>query len=142
MTVEISKRADREIPEPQIGEAALLPQPEQRPVEGKTQRIIAALDRNADALAEIAALGEGSADEDAAVRRVGAVEPERERDAVAEKKIGLALAQPFACRLRVAVGLQLRLGEERLQIRLVRGAADHRDLLALDSFRDDVAQRR
>src|SRR6266478_958460 len=99
MTVEISKGADREIPEPQIGEAALLPQPEQRPIEGKPQRIIAALDRDADALAEIAALGERSADEDAAIRRVGAVEPESERDAVAEQKIGLALAQSFTRRL-------------------------------------------
>src|SRR6266446_2097696 len=111
MTVEISKGADREIPEPQIGEAALLPQPEQRPIEGKPQRIVAALDRDADTLAEIAALGERPADKDAAVRRIRAVEPERKHDAIAEQEVGLALAQPFARRLHVAVGLELRLGE-------------------------------
>src|SRR5207248_869158 len=46
------KRADRKIPQPQIGEPALLPQPEQRPVERQAQGVVPALDRNADALAE------------------------------------------------------------------------------------------
>src|SRR5262249_26648639 len=77
-------RIDREIPQPQVGEAALLPQAKQAPVDGEAQRVVAALDRDADALAEVAALDERAAREGAAVARVGAVEPERERKSVAE----------------------------------------------------------
>ena len=85
-----------------VGEAALLPEPEQRPVERLAQRVVAALDRDADAFAEIAALGERTADEFAAAGGVGPVEPEGERDAVAEQQVGLALAQRLARRFHVA----------------------------------------
>ena len=81
-----SIRADREITQPQVGEAALLPQPEQRPVDRLAQQIVAAFDRDADALAEEAAFHIGPAAEHAAAGGVGAVEPERERDAVAEQQ--------------------------------------------------------
>src|SRR5687767_5136685 len=136
-----SKRADREIPEPQIGEAALLPQPEQRPVEGEPKRVVAALDRDPDALAEIAALGDRTADENAAASRIRPVKPESKRNAVTEQQIDLALAQCIARRLHIRMGLELYLGEEGFEIGFVRGAADHRDLLAFDPLRSDVAQR-
>src|SRR6185369_7524965 len=71
-----SIRADRKIAQPQIGEAALLPQPEQRPVERLPQQVVAPPDRDADALTEEAALDVRPAAEHAAVLRVGAVEPE------------------------------------------------------------------
>src|SRR5579885_3915091 len=85
-----SKRADRKIAQPQIGEAAFLPQPEQAPVESLAQQVVAFLHRDADALAEIFALQEGAAAEHAAIRRIGAIEPEGERDAVAEQQIDFA----------------------------------------------------
>src|SRR5580700_2437340 len=87
-----SKRVDREIAQPQVGEAALLPLPEQRPVQGLPQQIVAALNRDADALAEEAALQERAAAEGATAAGVGAVEPEGERDAVAEQQIDVAVA--------------------------------------------------
>src|SRR5258708_7056236 len=71
-----SKRADREIPQPQVGVAALFPEPEQRPVERLPQQVVVAADRDADAFAEETALQIGAAAEFAAVGRVGAVEPE------------------------------------------------------------------
>src|SRR6185503_8610601 len=49
-----SKRTDREIAQPQIGEAALLPDAEQRPVERLPDRVIALSDRDADAFTKIA----------------------------------------------------------------------------------------
>src|ERR1700750_168006 len=91
-----SERADGEVAQPQVGELALLPQTEQTPVQGLAQGVVAAADRNADALAEIAALGEGTALERAAPGGIGSVEPERERDAVAEQEIDLAAPQRFA----------------------------------------------
>src|SRR5438445_9743830 len=62
----MSKRADGKIAEPQIGVAAFFPEPEQRPVQRLPQQIIALADRNADALAEIAAFDEGPTREGAA----------------------------------------------------------------------------
>src|SRR5215470_11767231 len=91
-----SERADGEIAQPQIGETALFPQAEQGPVERLTQRVVAAPDRDADAFAEVAALGERAAAKLAAVPRVGAVEPEGELSAVAEQEIDLAPAQRLA----------------------------------------------
>src|SRR5512141_722699 len=126
MTVDL-KRADREIAQPQIGEAAALPQPEQRPVERLPQQVVAALDRDADAFAEELALQERPAAEQAAIRRVGAVEPKGERNAVAEQEIDLATLEREA---RGGVGrirMQLGFGEQRLQIGFVRGASDDRD---------------
>ena len=48
-----SERADREITQPQIGEAALFPDTEQRPVERLPQKIVAAPYRNADTFADV-----------------------------------------------------------------------------------------
>src|SRR5262249_7250261 len=104
---EESKRVDRKIAQPQIGETALLPQAEQRPVEGEPQRVVAALHRDPDALAEIAAFGERAALELAAIGRVGAVEPEGELDAVAEQEIDLAAAQRIAGGLDIGIGARL-----------------------------------
>src|SRR5690349_5261133 len=109
-----SIRIDREISQPQVGEAALLPEPEQAPVDGEPQRVVAALDRDADALAEVAALEERAARERAAVARVGAVEPERQREAVAEQEIDLAPPQRLARELGGPVGAHLGLGEQGL----------------------------
>src|ERR1700683_3185017 len=88
-----SERADREIAQPQIGEAPLLPHPEHRPVQRQPDRIVALLDRDAYALAEIAAVHVGAAPEGATIARIGAVEPERQRHRVAEQEVDVALAQ-------------------------------------------------
>src|SRR5215204_112756 len=61
-----SKRTNGKIPQPQIGEAAFFPDPEQRPVQRRPQQIVALADGDADALAEIAALDKGPARERAA----------------------------------------------------------------------------
>src|SRR6185437_1513108 len=55
-----SERADREIAQPEIREPALLPQPEQRPVEGLAHEVVVAADGDTDAFAEEAALGVGA----------------------------------------------------------------------------------
>src|ERR1051325_595410 len=117
-----SERADGKIAQPQIGVAALLPQAEQRPVQRLPQQVIAFAYRNPDALAEIAAFDERTAAEGAALRRIGAVDPERQRDGVAENEIDLAAPQRLPERFIVRIGMQLRIGKERLQIRLMRGA--------------------
>src|SRR5260370_38539633 len=101
--------------QPQVGEAALLPLPEQRPVQGLPQQVVAALDRDADALAEEAAFQERAAAEGAAAARIGAVEPEGERDAVAEQQIDVAVAQRRARRVGVRIGPYLGLGEHLLE---------------------------
>src|SRR5438034_6203202 len=87
------KRADGKIAQPQIGVAAFFPDPEQRPVQRLPQQIVAFANRDADALAEIAALDEWPAGERAAIGRIGAVDPERQRDRVAEDEIDLAPPQ-------------------------------------------------
>src|SRR5258708_4649473 len=79
-----SKRADRKVSQPQIGETAFFPDPEQRPVQRLPQQVVAFAHRDADALAEVAALDEGAAGERAAFARIGAVDPERQRDRVAK----------------------------------------------------------
>src|SRR6202040_1247344 len=104
---------------------------EQRPVERLAQRVVAAPHGDADAFAEVAALGERAAAEPAAVPGIRAVEPEGDLDSVAEQKIDLAAAQPLARGLPGGIGLRLRLGEESLGVSLVRGPGDHGDLLAL-----------
>src|SRR6202012_2842766 len=87
------ERADREIMQPQIGVAAFFPDPEPRPVQGLPQQVVALADGDADAFAEIAALDERPAGERAAIAGVGAVDPERQRDRIAENEIDLAAAQ-------------------------------------------------
>src|SRR5271166_1315735 len=100
-TMLVSERTDREIAQPEIGEAALFPQLEQRPVQGKPQQIVAALDGDADAFAEKAAFQKRPAAERAAAAGVRAVEPEGERNAVAEQQIDLLAPQGVARRLGV-----------------------------------------
>src|SRR4051812_39683751 len=90
------ERAHREIPQPQIGVAALLPDAEHRPVQGLAQHVVALAYGDANALAEETALDEGAAGEGAAIAGIRAVDPERERDGVAEDEIDLALAQGAA----------------------------------------------
>src|SRR5690242_15939176 len=68
-----SKRADREIAQPQVGELPFLPQPEQSPIECLSQQIIATPDRDADAFAEKPALQVRSTLEHAAVGGIGSV---------------------------------------------------------------------
>src|SRR6266536_2473623 len=85
-----SKRADGKIAQPQVGVAAFFPEPEQGPVQRLPQQIVAPADGDADALAEIAALDERAAGEGAAFGRIRAVDPERQRDRVAEDEIDLA----------------------------------------------------
>src|SRR5215216_7090798 len=102
-----SKRTDGKIPQPQVGEAAFFPDPEQRPVQRRPQQIVALADGDADALAEIAALDKGPARECAAFRRIGAVDPERPRDRVAEDEIDLAPPQGEPQRVVIVIRLEL-----------------------------------
>src|SRR5947209_16710531 len=87
------ERADGKIAQPQIGVAALFPQPEQRPVQRLPQQVVALAHRDPNALAEIPALDKRAAAEGAALLRIGAVDPERQRDCVAEDEIDLAAPQ-------------------------------------------------
>src|SRR5262245_1358829 len=112
-----SERADRKITQPQIGEQAAFPQAEQAPVQSETQGLVAAPDRDADAFAEVTALRERAALEHAACSRIGAVEPEGKRDAVAEQEIDVAAAQRFTRGFPVGIGKHFHLGEEGAQIR-------------------------
>src|ERR1700728_4470404 len=61
------ERTDGKIAQPQVGVAAFFPDPEQRPVQRLPQQVVALAHGNPDALAEIAALDEGSAREGAAI---------------------------------------------------------------------------
>src|SRR5579859_186816 len=88
-----SERAHREIAQPQIGVAAFFPDAKQRPVQRLPEQIVALAYRNADALAEIAALDERPAGEGAAIVRIGAIDPERQRNPVAEDEVDLAAAE-------------------------------------------------
>src|SRR6202034_729522 len=76
------KRADREIAQPQIGVTASFPKPEQRPVQRLPQQVVALAHGNSDTLAEIAAFDKGPARERTTIGRVGAVDPERQRDRI------------------------------------------------------------
>src|SRR5579864_4046532 len=129
------ERTDREIAQPEIGVAALFPKPEQRPVQGLPQQIIALAHGNPDSLAEIAAFDEGTAGERAALSRITAVDPEPKRDRIAENEIDLATPQRRAQAVVVGIGVQLCIGEHRLQIGLVRRAGDDADLPAFEIFR-------
>src|SRR5262249_61273587 len=101
----------------------------------RTHRVVAAPDRHADPCAELTALGERTAPEHAATGGVGSVEPERERDAVAEQEIGLAATQRLTRGLRVGIGTDLDLREERLEIGFMRRRGDHGHLAALEPLR-------
>src|SRR6516162_8670711 len=103
MTVECSERTHREIAQPQIGVAAFFPDPEQRPVQRLAQQVVALAHGDADALAEIAAFDKGAAREGAAITGVRAIDPEAERDAVAEDEIDLAAPQRRAERIVVGI---------------------------------------
>src|ERR1700675_3804564 len=91
--LKLLERTDGKIAQPQIGEAAFFPDPEQRPVQRLPQQIVAFADADADALAEIAALDKGPARERAAFARIGAVDPERQRDRIAEDEVDFAPPQ-------------------------------------------------
>src|SRR6195256_3774765 len=56
LRISFLERADGKIAQPQIGVAAFFPEPEQRPVQRLPQQVVALANRDADALAEIAAL--------------------------------------------------------------------------------------
>src|SRR3954447_20351713 len=87
------KRADGEIAQPQVGETALLPYSEQRPVQREPDEVIAFLDGDPDAFAEITAVHERPAAERAAALGIGALDPEGERNRVAEQQVHIAGAQ-------------------------------------------------
>src|SRR5581483_5375282 len=125
------ERTDRKIAQPQVGETAVFPQAEQRPIESAAQHLIILADGDADAFAEIAALEVRAAEKFAAFARGAAVEPKGKRNAVAENKVDLAFHQSRACCFRVRIGMQFGFGEQRFQVCLVSGAGDHSDFLAL-----------
>src|SRR3954463_9008804 len=78
------ERADGKIAQPQIGVAALFPNPEQRPVQRLAQQVVAFAHGYADAFAEKTALDERPAAEGAAIAGIGAVDPECQRNRIAE----------------------------------------------------------
>ena len=123
------ERADGEIAQPQIGVAAFFPEPEQRPVQRLPQQVVAFAHRNSNSLAKIPAFDERAAAERAAFARIGAVDPERQRDGVAENEIDLAAPQCLAQRVVVRIGVQFGIGEQRLEIGLMRGAGDGANFL-------------
>src|ERR1700704_812496 len=100
------ERADGKIAQPQIGVAAFFPKPEQRPVQRLPQQVVAFPHRDSNALAEIPAFDERSAAEGAALARIGAVDPERQRDGIAENEIDLAAPQCLPQRVVVLIGVQ------------------------------------
>src|SRR5207237_9027641 len=87
------KRADGEIPQPQIGIAAFFPDAKQRPVQRLPQQVVALAHGDADALAEIAALDKRPARERAAFAGICAVDPERQRNRVAKTEVALTARQ-------------------------------------------------
>jgi hypothetical protein len=95
-----SKRADREIAQPQIGKAASFPEPEQRIIQGQPHGIVAFLDGDADPFAEILALEERAAGERAAPAGIGTIDPERQCDAVAEDVVDFTAPQRISGRIR------------------------------------------
>src|SRR5688572_14731890 len=111
-----SEWADRKIAKPQVGEAALLPDPEQRPVEAEPHDVIAFLDRDPDALSEVAAVEIGPATEGATVLRIGAVEPESERYSIPEQQVDVAAPEREPGHLVVRIGKHLGLREQGLQV--------------------------
>src|SRR6201997_3712724 len=117
-----SKRADRKITQPQIRKAALLPIPKQGPVQSLPQQIIAAFDDDAHAFAKIAAFEVGTAAEYAAAGGIGTVEPERQRDAVAEQQIDILVAERLARGFRIGIGPYLGRSEHLLEEGFMRRA--------------------
>src|SRR5258705_13076575 len=137
----MSKRTDREITQPQISETALLPNPEQGPIEREPDGIIALFDRDSDTFAEIAAVDIGAAAEGTAIFGIGTVEPKGERDRIAEQEIDLAAPQREPRLVRARIGANLDLGKQGLKISLMRGAGDHGDLLALEPLGKRIFDR-
>src|SRR5438034_6995791 len=84
-----SKRTYWEISQPQIGKTTLLPDAEQRPIQREPHRVIALFNGNSDAFAEVAAVYVRPAAEGTAILGIGAVEPEGERDRIAEQEIDI-----------------------------------------------------
>ena len=95
---------------------------------------VVALDRNADAVAEILGLRERSAFELAAGLRGRAVEPEREADPVIEQEVGGTDDERIAGKLDGFEHADRAVAEERAQVGLVRGALGDRDLHSLQAF--------
>src|ERR1700746_750398 len=93
------KRAHREIAQPQVRVAAFFPDSEQCPVQGLAEQVVALAHGNADALTEIAAFDKGAAGKDAAIAGVGAVDPERKRNRVAENEGDLPGEEARAARI-------------------------------------------
>src|SRR4029079_16074289 len=81
---------------------------------------IAALYRNADAIAEILGLHERAAPELAAGLGGCAIEPERQADAVVEQEVHGAGDETVAGQLLRLVGADRAVAEERPQVGLVR----------------------
>src|SRR5262245_36133512 len=123
--LETSKRTDRESAQPQIGKTALLPDPEQCPIEGKPDCVITLFDGNSDAFAEVAAVDVRPATEGTATLGIGAVEPEGEGDRIAEQEIDVAAPQRQPCHVRPRISANLDLGKQGLKICLMRRAGDH-----------------
>ena len=107
------KRAHRKIAQPQVGLAAFFPNPKQRPVQRLAQEVVAFAHGDPDALAEKAAFDERPAGEGAAIRGIRAVDPERQRDGVAENEIDLAAPKRKPQRVAWPAFPSLRLARRR-----------------------------
>src|SRR4029078_531515 len=133
-----SKRADREIAQPQVCNTPVPPRENRAPFEPLPQQIVAAPHRDADALTEKPALQIGAASEHATIGRVSAIEPESQRNSVTEQKIDLAALERKARCVSIGEWTKLSFGEQRLQKCFVRGACDNSDLFSLEGLRADV----
>src|SRR5215469_14415708 len=101
--------ADRKISQPQIGKPALLPDPEQRPIQRQPHSVVALAHGDADPFTEEAAVDVRSTAEGAAILGVGAVEPEGERDRVPKQEVDVATPQSKPRHVRVWIGPHLDL---------------------------------
>src|SRR5262249_10871252 len=110
----------REVAQQQLLVAPALPQALERGVDHVLERDVAALDGDADAIAEILGLNERPASELAACLRGGAVEPERQADAVIEQQVDRAGDERVARQLHRLVGPDRAVAEEGAQVGLVR----------------------
>src|SRR5262249_57488895 len=127
--------------QPKMGKTPLLPDAEQRPIQGEPHRVIALFNGNSDAFAEVAAVYVRPATEGTAILGISAVEPEGERDRIAEQEIDIPAPQGEPRHVRARISANFGLGKQGLKICFMRRAGDHGDLLALKPLGQRIVHR-
>ena len=123
-------KSDREILEIELGIDSARRQPGERPIQRAAKGRVLLAQGDADALAKKPALGIGAAFEAAAIVRRRAIEPYRQRQAVAEHGVDRAAAQSLVQRAGVGISLLDDFWEKRIEKGLMRRAGDDADCLA------------